>query len=420
MNTVSHAEPESRLFNRNLVHYLGGWALFAFAGQGVMGVLLNLYFVRLGFEAGVIGVMTGVNSLSWGLFSLPAGIFVRRIGLRNAMMAGALGQAVAIVAMLSVELLPQELRLAWLFCWWIGLGVCFSPIAVSGAPLLMQVVPAPLRRRAFTAQAVVLGLSAFAGSLIGGQLPAWCAPLLNATVDQPGPYRLGLVVAPISMVVIALIWSRMKLAPIASAVSSGVHDRRPTRLLVFIVCVVYLQASAEGGLRAFFNLYLDRQLMTPVSVIGLIGAVAQIASVAASLMIPTVLQRAGNARTLGAVSFGIFLCMAAIAGVPTLAVAAAGYIVAMSLVGIGIQVRHLFGQELVAVNWRTNAASVNQVGIGLGASGAAALGGLLIGASGFAGVFGAGAALSLAAATSLTVFSAVRQRALAQSVARQP
>ena len=44
MNTVSHAEPESRLFNRNLVHYLGGWALFAFAGQGVMGVLLNLYF----------------------------------------------------------------------------------------------------------------------------------------------------------------------------------------------------------------------------------------------------------------------------------------------------------------------------------------------------------------------------------------
>ena len=83
---MSHSEPESRLLNRNLVHYLGGWALFAFAGQGVMGVLLNLYFVRLGFEAGVIGVMTGVNSLSWGLFSLPAGIFVRRVGLRNAMM----------------------------------------------------------------------------------------------------------------------------------------------------------------------------------------------------------------------------------------------------------------------------------------------------------------------------------------------
>jgi predicted MFS family arabinose efflux permease len=83
----------------------------------------------------------------------------------------------------------------------------------------------------------------------------------------------------------------------------------------------------------------------------------------------------------------------------------------MSLVGIGIQVRHLFGQELVAAHWRTNAASVNQVGIGLGASGAAAAGGILIGVAGFSGVFGVGAALSLAAATSLAVFSVLRRRA---------
>ena len=67
----------------------------------------------------------------------------------------------------------------------------------------------------------------------------------------------------------------------------------------------------------------------------------------------------------------------------------------------------------MASHWRTNAASVNQVGIGLGASGAAAAGGLLIGAAGFSGVFGIGAAFSLAAATSLTVFSIMRRRAAA-------
>jgi len=413
---VSHTESESRLLNRNLVHYLGGWAIFAFSGQGLMSVLLNLYMVRLGFTTGSIGVMAGANSLAWGLCSLPAGIFVRRFGLRNSLMAGALSQALAVVAMLSIELLPREIWPAWLFFWWIALGVGFSPIAVSGAPLLMQVSPPHLRRQAFTAQAVVLGISAFAGSLIAGQLPAWFAPLLNASVDQPAPYRAGLALAPISNILIAFIWSRMRLAPLAPAVSQGSHDRRPTRLLVFIVVMVFLQASAEGGLRAFFNLYLDRQLLTPVALIGLISAVAQIGSVAASLLIPTVLQRAGNAGTLGAVSLGIALCMAAIAGVPSLTVAAAGYILAMSLVGIGIQVRHLFGQELVASHWRTNAASVNQVGIGLGASGAAAAGGLLIGVAGFAGVFGIGAAFSLAAATSLTVFSAVRRRAARQPV----
>jgi MFS family permease len=403
---VEQPEPETRLLNRNLVHYLGGWAVFAFSGQGLMSVLLNLYMVRLGFSTGSIGVMAGANSLAWGLCSLPAAIFVRRFGLRNSLMAGALSQAIAVVAMLSVELLPREVWTAWLFFWWIALGVGFSPIAVSGAPLLMQVSPPHLRR-----QAVVLGISAFAGSLIAGQLPAFFAPLLSASVDQPAPYRAALALAPLSNILITFLWSRMRLAPLAPAVSQGSHDRRPTGLLVFIVVMVFLQASAEGGLRAFFNLYLDRQLLTPVALIGLISAVAQIGSVAASLLIPTVLQRAGNAGTLGAVSFGIAVCMVAIAGVPSLAVAAAGYIVAMSLVGIGIQVRHLFGQELVASHWRTNAASVNQVGIGLGASGAAAAGGLLIGAAGFAGVFGIGAAFSLAAATSLAVFSAARRRA---------
>jgi len=47
-----------------------------------------------------------------------------------------------------------------------------APLAVSGAPLLMQVSPIHRRREAFTAQAVMLGIVAFAGSLIAGQLPA--------------------------------------------------------------------------------------------------------------------------------------------------------------------------------------------------------------------------------------------------------
>jgi predicted MFS family arabinose efflux permease len=219
------------------------------------------------------------------------------------------------------------------------------------------------------------------------------------------------MILPITWVVISSIWSRLKLAPLAAVASIAGQDPRPTRLLTFVVLMVVMQASAEGALRAFFNLYLDRQLMTPVSVIGLINAVAQVVSVAAVLLIPAVLRRAGNTRTLGAVSLGIGLCMAAIAGVPVLAVAAICYIVATSLIGIGVQVRQLFGQELVTPRWRTMASSVNMVGVALGNSGPALLGGLVLGAVGFAGVFDIGAGLTLAAASSLAVFSALRRRA---------
>ena len=402
-------EIEPRLLNRNLVLFIAGWAVFSFSFS-VWGVLFNLYLVRLGIQSGSVGVMNGVLSLVMALCSVPAGILVRRVGLRFGLTAGAFAQVPARVALLSVGFLPREIWPAWVVFWFIVIGITYAPLFVSGPPLIMQVSAPHLRRQAFTAQAVTFGIAGFAGSLVGGQLPALFAPLLNATLEQPAPYQAALTILPFTWGVIVILWSRLKLAPMAAAVSIGGQDPRPTRLLFFVVFMVVMQASAEGALRAFFNLYLDRQLMTPVSVIGLVNAIAQVVSVAVVLLIPAILRRAGNTRTLAAVSLGIGLCMAAIAGVPVLGVAAVGYIVAISLIGIGVQVRQLFGQELVTPRWRTMASSVNMVGVALGNSGPALLGGLVLGAVGFAGVFGIGAALSLAAATSLAVFSVARRR----------
>ncbi|MBK8834521.1 MAG: hypothetical protein IPO29_06550 [Anaerolineae bacterium] len=51
-------------------------------------------------------------------------------------------------------------------------------------------------------------------------------------------------------------------APEIGAVAAAVH-RRPDLQPTWLFCrrlLVVMQASAEGALRAFFNLYLDRQL----------------------------------------------------------------------------------------------------------------------------------------------------------------
>ena len=403
-------EPQPRLLNRNFLLYMGGWAITAFAYTGVLGVLFNLYLLRLGFGAEFIGALTGSGQLAWALCALPLGIYVRRFGLRIGLLTSALVQCISIAALLSVEMLPREAWPAWLFGWWIMSWIGASAHGVSGAPLLMQVSPIHRRREAFTLQAVMLGVVAFAGNIAAGQLPAWLAPILNARVDQPAPYRAALYLVPIAFALAVPIWSRLKVAPIARPTSLESHDRQPTRLLAALAGMVFLQAAAENGLRTFFNVYLDRQLLTPVAVIGLIGAVAQAISVASALLIPAVLKRAGNVDTLRTISLCVAACMAAIALVPSLTVAAIGYVMVTALVGIAAQARQLFSQELVAPHWRTIASSVNNVGIGLGWSSAAGLGGVLVGAAGFAGVFGAGAALALAAAVSLAAFSAQRRR----------
>ena len=60
-------EPQPRLLNRNFLLYMGGWAITAFAYTGVLGVLFNLYLLRLGFGAEFIGALTGSGQLagSW-------------------------------------------------------------------------------------------------------------------------------------------------------------------------------------------------------------------------------------------------------------------------------------------------------------------------------------------------------------------
>jgi len=87
--------------------------------------------------------------------------------------------------------------------------------------------------------------------------------MLNATLDQPAPYRAALYLVPISYALAFPIWSRLTLAPIAVPTSFESHDRQPTRLLAILAFMVFLQTAAEGALRAFFNVYLDQQLLTP-------------------------------------------------------------------------------------------------------------------------------------------------------------
>ena len=78
---MEHPDPEPRILNRNFLLYMGGWAVTAFAYFGILGVLFNLFLLRLGFGAEFIGVLTGSGQLAWALCALPAGLYVRRFGL---------------------------------------------------------------------------------------------------------------------------------------------------------------------------------------------------------------------------------------------------------------------------------------------------------------------------------------------------
>ena len=80
--------------------------------DGIYPVLFNLYLLRLGYGPEYIGVANAMGMLGYALFSLPAGIVARWMGIRQAMI-GSLALATLTNLVLPLgEFLPTSLWLS--------------------------------------------------------------------------------------------------------------------------------------------------------------------------------------------------------------------------------------------------------------------------------------------------------------------
>jgi len=384
-------------FNRSIQLFLVAWALMAFAYFGVQGVLLNLYLLRLGFDAEFIGLLTASGQLIWALVALPAGAFGRRLGLRAALITSEALMALAMGLLLMVEAAPRPLWTVWLFGSWMLFWVGVALVTVNSIPYLMHVTSAEERNHAFSAQGVVLALMGFAGSLAAGLLPGLLGAWLGGSLDQPAPYRQALWLAPLAYLLCLAVWTGARpVSPLeeAEAVTAAA---RPTRLLAFFGLIVFLLAASEGSVRTFFNVYLDADLNVPTPQIGAIFSVGQLLPVFIALIAPRLLSRWGTPLTLFLTTAGMSLAMLPLT-LPHWASATFGFIGMNSMLAVNGPARSIFSQEIVLPRWRTTTSAIGTIGLALGWAGTAAVGGYLIARVGFRGLFFAGAALAFVAA----------------------
>ncbi|MCC6167886.1 MAG: hypothetical protein IT329_11720 [Caldilineaceae bacterium] len=164
----------------------------------------------------------------------------------------------------------------------------------------------------------------------------------------------------------------------------------------------FLLASAEGGLRAFFNVYLDDRLALQVGQIGGIMGVSQLLPVVTALAAPLVMARLGTIRTIWVMSVGAAAGLALVALIPHWGAAAAGFMLLSATISAGSTARNVFGQESVPVEWRTTSSAMGTIGTSLGWALMAVAGGMVIAQMGYRPLFMAGAGLAVSAAA-LTV-----------------
>lgn len=377
-----------RSFDHSIWPYFAMLSLIAFSYFGFIGVLQNLYLLRLGYDVESIGLLIAWGQLVWAMGAFPAAAVGRRIGPKRALLLSLGLNAVAFVFFYAVEALPAPLRPAWLLGWNAVIWIASALFLVNTVPYLAGLTKPEQRGYAFAMQSAIFPLAAFAGGLIAGQLPGLFAGLFDHTLDQPWPYRYGLWLVPLMYALALLVFSRARPVTLEEgAAAQQEPTRAPIATLVMFGLIAILQSIGDGALQAFFNVYLDRGLGLPPAQIGAIIGVASLLPVVAALASAPLMKRFGAGATFGLSSAGAGAFLAVIATLPTVLAAAFGRMAAGAMFAMSAAARNVFSQEIVAPRFWTTSSAVSTIGLALGWGLAAAVGGASIRVVGFGGVF---------------------------------
>jgi MFS family permease len=398
-----------RAFNRSTRLYFTMWSLLALANFGLISVLQNLYLLRLNFDVGQIGVLIGSGQLMWAIAALPGAAIGRRIGPKRTIMLGLAINMIAFTCFFSVEIMPASAWPAWLWFWntfnWIGSAF----FVVNSTPYLTGITKPEERSYVFAVQSAIFPAFAFVGSLFAGLLPGFFAGSMGLSLDQPAPYRNGLLLVPLLYVLMLLVFSRAKATEL-DANEPVVHTagKAPVATLLIFGIIGLLQSIGDGVILSFFTIYLDQGLGLLPAEIGALVGLASLLPIAGALLSAPLMRRLGAGKTFSLSGVGMGAALILMALLPTVIATAISRMLAGSMLAIGGASRNLFSQEIVPMNWRTMSSAVSTIGLALGWTVAAFAGGAIIRSMGFAPMFLLGGLMAWASAGLTALF--LRQR----------
>ena len=97
-----------RAFSPSLWRIFAALAMVISVTMGLQAVLLNLYLLRLGYDARYVGLLAGIGQLVWAVSAFPAIFIGNRIGLRNSFQLSLALGGFGLVLILCAESLPAR------------------------------------------------------------------------------------------------------------------------------------------------------------------------------------------------------------------------------------------------------------------------------------------------------------------------
>lgn len=276
----------------------GYWIFFAAAfffdaGFSVYFFLFNLYLLDRGFNERAMGWIGGALTLGSLAGTLPAGVLVRRIGLRPLLLflflaAPALNAMRAIFVFQSAQIALAFLAGLVMSCW----GVCFLP-AVA------RLTTEKNRTAAFSLIFSVSVGTSMLGGIVCGYLRQWLE--LAGVALQPAQVKELILLISCAIVLAGLFPAARLHVPQAE---EGVAPEslpqlswlRTWNLRPFLMRYLPLMALWSAVLAAFTpfaNVYLERVLHVPMEQIGLVFSAVQVVQFCMGLAMPAVCRMLG-------------------------------------------------------------------------------------------------------------------------------
>ena len=387
-----------KLFNWNVRYFLLAGAVHGFVFFGIYSLLLNLYLLRLGYGSEFIGLVNGLGPFMLAVFSLPAGTTSRRWGSRGVMIWSYFALAISFGLVPLSEWLPESFRSPWIVGTYALAWISAAFLFVNFGPYLMAWTGEEERNHAFALQAASMPVAGFLGSFLGGTLPNIFASLANVTLDSPIPYRNALLVASAIelLTVITLMQTTEAEEKTNNFISTQASDSTPPpyRLIIVFAIINMLAVAGEWTMRVYFNVYLDRALSTPTTIIGLISASAQLTGLTAFL-VPQATALWGRNRI---VRFGLFSVF--VAFIPLILIAhwlavGAGYMILLAALSLTYPTLAVFSQSVVKPQWRTAIASAMSMSVGIAVAITSLGGGYIVATFGYQTLFILGASAGI-------------------------
>ena len=398
IDAVRQFNPQARLF---FVVVVG----MAFVVDGIYGVLLNLYLLRLGYGTEFIGLVNAAGLITFALTSLPAGILGSQMSVTRLMKNGACLSLAGGLLLPMVELLPPGWREGWLVVNYALMLGGFALFFVNGAPYLINVVDRAYKQKAFALKTAHWSLASFAGSLLGGMLPGLIASWNDWTLDDPAPYRITLTLASAMLVISVLLIMRIRPLPSRIKRAPSEADSSPSSerfswttslfaLIVIMTIIRLFQVAGSATALVYFNVYMDTQLAIPTAMIGAIAAIGRLTGVPAALLTPWLVRRWGNVSVVIWSSLIASLFLLPMALVEHWSAAALGFIGSMAMMSIRYTAFVVYILDLVPRVQQAVMAGTGEMAAGLSFAVMALGGGIILSLFAFRDLFMLGALLS--------------------------